>query len=118
MALIAAVVLWAIHGMILWWNWGGFRPRVALLHGLGMAAVAGVLLWLGLPGWALSVAGAAIGGVGGWGHRLAPGLFFGLLFAAVVPFLLGTGAGFVGLGAFALAAQAAAGLASLTKSAF
>ncbi|HLN64198.1 MAG TPA: hypothetical protein VK464_21980 [Symbiobacteriaceae bacterium] len=117
MALLLASALWTFHGMILWWHWGAFRPRIALLHGVGMALVAGLLVWLSLPGWLLATAGALVGGVGGWGHRLAPGLWVGVGLLAVLPFALNAGQALPGAAIFALAAQAVAALASLTRSA-
>lgn len=116
MSLMLAAALWCFHGVILLWNWGRFRRRIALLHGLGVGVVAWALLWLGVPEWALYAAGAVVGAAGGWGHPLAPGLWpgIGLLWAA--PFLLRTAPALTGAGAFALAAQGVAFLVSFTRS--
>jgi hypothetical protein len=117
MTLLIAAALWCFHGVVLWWNWGAFRPRVALLHGVGMAAAAAVLVWLGAPGWAMTAAGVLVGVVGGWGHRLAPGLWVGLALLGALPFLMHSGPALLAVTAFALPSQVAAGLASLTKGA-
>lgn len=116
MTVMLAAALWVFHGLILWWNWGQFRPRIALLHGVGMAVVAGLLAWAGLPQWLQAALGAAVGGVGGWGHRLAPGLWVGVGLSMALPWLFASGPMLLGLAAFALAAQLAAALASFTKS--
>ncbi|HYG57996.1 MAG TPA: hypothetical protein VD902_08045 [Symbiobacteriaceae bacterium] len=116
MSLLLAAALWVFHGMLLWWNWGKFRPRLALLHGAAVAAVAGVMAWLGVPPWAMWGAGVLIGAVGGWGHRLAPGLWVGIGLLWAVPFLLQSGPALGAVAAFALVSQAAAALVSLTRS--
>ncbi|HWI66032.1 MAG TPA: hypothetical protein VNT75_29740 [Symbiobacteriaceae bacterium] len=110
-----ALLLWIFHGLLLWWSWGQFRPRIALLHGLALAVLAGGLILLGLPVWALYVAGALIGAVGGWGHALAPGLWVGLAPLWLLPFLLRDPQALEAVAAFALASQVAAGLVSATK---
>ena len=76
MTAMLALLLWVFHGMLLWWSWGKFRLRIALLHGLLLAVAAGGPIVLGAPLWLVA-----------------------------------------GAGAFAIAAQLAAGVASLTKSA-
>lgn len=117
MSLLLAVALWVFHGIILWWNWGQFRPRIALLHGVAMGVLAGGLAWLGLPIWAVYGVAALVGGVGGWGHRLAPGLWVGIGLLWAVPFLAQSGEALNAVAAFALVSQGAAALASLTRSA-
>lgn len=118
MAFMAAVALWLFHGVGLWFNWGDFRPRLALVHGLGLAVLGGALLGFNPPAWIVFGFGAVIGGVAGWGHRLAPGLWVGIALLWPLPFLLTTVAAFNNLGTLALTAIGAAALASLTKSAF
>ncbi len=115
MTALLVVALWSFHGVALAWNWGRFRPHIAALHGVGMAAMAGLLLWVALPLWALYAAGALVGFVGGWGHPWAPGLFIGVGLLGAVPFLLGSAPALTGAAAFALAAQVAAALASLSR---
>lgn len=110
-----ALLLWIWHGLLLWWCWGQFRPRITLVHGLGLAALAGGLIALGAPLWVVYAAGAAIGAVGGWGHALAPGLWVGLAPLWALPFLPGSPASLTTVGAFGVTAQAVAGLVSLTK---
>lgn len=116
MTVLLAGAFWCFHGLILWWNWGKFRPHIALLHGVGMAAVAFLLVWVGLPAWALGAAGLAVGAVGGWGHRLAPGLWVGVLLLLPLPFLLDSASLLQGGAVFALWAQLAAAMAAFVKS--
>lgn len=115
MAVLLAGALWCFHGLILWWNWGKFRPHIALLHGAGLAAVTFGLVWLGLPGWVLAAAGLAVGALGGWGHRLAPGLWVGVLILLPLPFLLSSANLLQGAALFMLVAQLAAVMAAFVK---
>lgn len=116
MTIMLAVALWVLHGMILWWNWGQFRPHIALLHGVAMGLLAGGLAWVGAPVWLVYGLAALVGGVGGWGHRLAPGLWVGNALLLAVPFLTPSAESLAAAGAFALVSQGAAALASLTRS--
>jgi O-antigen/teichoic acid export membrane protein len=116
MTVMLGLFLWIFHGLLLWWNWGQFRPRITLLHGLLLALITGALLWLGAPAWLMYGAGAAIGAVAGWGHRLAPGLWVGLGLTWPLLFLVASAAAVPAAGAFALAAQIAAFLVAFSKS--
>jgi hypothetical protein len=116
MSLLLAAALWAFHGVALLWNWGRYRPQVALLHGLAVAAAGGALLWLALPVWALYVSGGLIGAVAGWGHPLVPGIWPGLALLVAVPVLLHTTPALLAFGDFAVAVQAVAFLVAFSKS--
>lgn len=116
MTAMLALLLWIFHGLLLWWSWGKFRPRIALLHGLGLAVLVGGLITFGVPLWLVYGFGAAIGAVAGWGHPLAPGLWVGLGPLLALPFVLGSAEALTAVGAFAVTAQVVAGLVSFTKS--
>ena len=116
MTLLLAAALWVFHGIILWWNWGQFRLRIALLHGVAMGVLAGELVWLDMSMYVVYGMAAVIGAVGGWGHRLAPGLWLGNGLLWVVPFVAQSGEALTAVAAFALVSQGAAALASLTRS--
>lgn len=116
MTAMVALFAWVIHGLLLWYGWGQYRPRLALLHGFALAALAWALIGLGVPTWVLYVAGAATGAVAGWGHRLAPGLWVGLGLLWPLPFVLTSAAAVPAIGALALTAQVIAFLVSFTKS--
>lgn len=115
MTMMVAVALWCFHGVALLWNWGRYRPGIALLHGVGTAVLAGALAWLGAPAWAMYGAGALLGAVAGWGHPLAPGLWVGVGLLWPLPFLLSSAPALLAVVAFALAAQIAAAVVSFVK---
>jgi hypothetical protein len=111
-----ALFLWVFHGLMLWWNWGQFRPQITLRHGLAVAIIAGALLWLDAPLWLMYGAGVLLGVAAGWGHRLAPGLWVGLALTWPLLFVIASATVVSDAGAFALAAQVTAFLVSFTRS--
>lgn len=116
MTVMLALFLWVCHGLLLWWNWGQYRLKLSLLHGLAVAVVTGALLWLGAPLWVMYGVGVIIGGVAGWGHRLAPGLWVGVGLTWPLLFLVASAPAVPAAGDFALAAQVTAFLVAFTKS--
>lgn len=93
----AAFVLWLLHGYLLYRAWGRFRPRIAFFHGVLLAGLGLALARFGVPGWALTAAGVAVGAGGALGHRLVPGLWVGAIIAPV-SFTLGAQLGALALG--------------------
>lgn len=86
---IIATLLWLAHGVLLWRNWGRFRPHIALLHGLLVLAVGAAARHFDAPDWAMSGLGIAIGAAGAFGHLLAPGLWVGLGLQWLFPIMPG-----------------------------